>query len=155
MTSTADLYDERGGELASCETQFRQFGGREAFAGTIVTIRCANDNGLVKRLLTQTDGHGAVLVVDGGGSMASALMGDMIAKAAVANGWEGVVINGPVRDSVELATLDLGVKALGTNPRTSAKAAAGVVGEPVWFGEVEFVPGRMLWSDADGILVER
>lgn len=154
MTSTADLYDERGEELASCETQFRQFGGRPAFSGEIRTVRCRNDNGLVKQLLN-TDGHGCVLVVDGDASPASALMGDMIAKAAVGHGWEGVVINGPVRDSDELSGLDLGVKALGTNPRKSAKDGAGEVDVPVAFGGVTFVPGRRLWSDADGILVER
>ena len=99
MASTADLYDERGEALASCETQFRSFGGRGEFSGVVTTIRCANDNGLVKRVLTTTDGHGRVLVVDGGGSLASALMGDLIAAAAVRNGWEGVVIHGPVRGS--------------------------------------------------------
>lgn len=155
MTSTADLYDEREEELQSCQTQFRQFGGRADFAGRIVTVRCANDNALVKKLLTTTDGAGRVLVVDGGGSLASALMGDLIAMGAVDRGWEGVVINGPVRDSVELATLDLGVKALGTNPRKSAKDGAGEVDVDVEFGGVVFRPGRHLWSDADGILVER
>lgn len=154
MVATADLYDERGEELASCETQLRSFGGREQFDGVITTIRCANDNGLVKSMLA-TPGAGRVLVVDGGGSMASALMGDLIAGAAVANGWEGVVIHGPVRDSVALAALDLGIKALGTNPRKSAKDAVGDVDEPVGFGGVEFIPGRHLWADADGILVER
>lgn len=155
MTSTADLYDEREEELQSCQTQFRQFGGRSDFSGRIVTVRCANDNALVKTLLTTTDGVGKVLVVDGGASLASALMGDLIAKGAVARGWEGVVINGPVRDSVELATLDLGVKALGTNPRKSAKDGVGEVDVDVEFGGVVFRPGRHLWSDADGILVER
>lgn len=155
MASTADLYDERGEALASCETQFRSFGGRGEFSGVVTTIRCANDNGLVKRVLTTTDGHGRVLVVDGGGSLASALMGDLIAAAAVRNGWEGVVIHGPVRDSLALASLDLGVKALGTNPRKSAKDAAGDVDVPVTFGGVTFVPGRRLWADADGVLVER
>lgn len=155
MVTTADLYDEHGEELASCETQFRSFGRRSEFAGVVTTIRCANDNGLVKRLLTTEDGRGRVLVVDGGGSMASALMGDLIASAAVARDWEGVVINGPVRDSVALASLDLGVKALGTNPRKSAKDAVGEVDVPVSFGGVTFVPGRKLWADADGVLTER
>jgi len=155
MTSTADLYDERGEEVGSCQTQFRSFGGRASFEGTIVTVRCQNDNGLVKRLLTTTDGAGRVLVVDGGGSLASALMGDLIARAAVEHGWEGVVINGPVRDSEVLATLDLGIKALGTNPRKSAKDGAGAVDVPVGFGGGVCTPGRRLWSDADGVLVER
>lgn len=155
MVTTADLYDERGEQLASCETQFRSFGGRTEFSGVVTTIRCANDNGLVKRVLTTEDGRGRVLVVDGGGSMASALMGDLIAAAAVERGWEGVVLNGPVRDSVVLASLDLGVKALGTNPRKSAKDAAGETDVPVTFGGVTFVVGRRLWADADGILIER
>ncbi len=155
MISTADLYDEHEEALASCQTQFRQFGGRAAFTGIVATVRCANDNALVKKLLSTTDGIGRVLVVDGGASLASALMGDMIAKAAVENGWEGVIINGPVRDSIELGTLDLGVKALGTNPRKSAKDGVGEVDVPVTFGEVTFAPGKRLWSDADGILVER
>lgn len=155
MVSTADLYDERGEDLASCETQFRSFGGREHFSGAISTIRCANDNGLVKRVLTSTPGGGRVLVVDGGGSMASALMGDLIATAAVENGWEGVIIHGPVRDSVALAGLELGIKALGTNPRKSAKEGVGDLDVPVTFGGVTFIPGRHLWADADGILVER
>lgn len=155
MVSTADLYDERGEALASCETQFRSFGGRAEFSGTVVTVRCANDNGLVKRVLTTTDGRGRVLVVDGGGSLATALMGDLIATAAVERGWEGVIINGPVRDSIALAGLDLGVKALGTNPRKSAKDAVGDVDVPVTFGGAAFVPGRHVWADADGVLVER
>lgn len=155
MVATADLYDERGDDLASCETQFRSFGGRAEFSGTVSTVRCANDNALVKRLLTTTDGLGRVLVVDGGASLASALMGDLIAAAAVERGWEGVVINGPVRDSVALGSLDLGIKALGTNPRKSAKDGAGEVDVPVTFGGVTFVPGRYLWADADGVLVER
>jgi regulator of ribonuclease activity A len=155
MVTTADLYDERGEELASCETQFRSFGGRSEFTGIVTTIRCANDNGLVKRVLSTEDGRGRVLVVDAGGSMATALMGDLIAGAAVEQRWEGVVINGPVRDSVALASLDLGIKALGTNPRKSAKDAVGEVDVPVSFGGVTFVPGRRLWADADGVLTER
>lgn len=155
MISTADLFDERGEALASCETQFRQFGARTSFTGVITTIRCRNDNALVKRVLTTTDGHGRVLVVDGGGSMASALLGDLIAAAAVQQGWAGVLVHGPVRDSAVLAGLDLGIKALGTNPRRSAKEGVGEVDAVVQFGGVTFTPGKCLWSDADGVLVER
>ncbi|WP_026925909.1 ribonuclease E activity regulator RraA [Granulicoccus phenolivorans] len=154
MIATADLFDERGEQLQSCQTQFRQFGARREFSGPIRTIICHNDNGLVKQL-ANTPGAGAVLVVDGGASMASALMGDQIAAAAARNGWAGAVILGPVRDSQVLATTDLGIKALGTNPRKSAKDGVGQVDVPVSFGEVTFVPGRMLWSDDDGILLER
>jgi regulator of ribonuclease activity A len=150
--ATADLIDEFGDELASCETQFRQYGGRPAFAGPIVTVRCHRDNALVKKLLN-TPGEGRVLVVDGGGSLASALLGDLIAAAAMQQGWSGVVINGAVRDVATLRTLDLGVKALGSNPRKSAKDGAGEVDVPVRFGGVEFRPGDWLYSDDDGIVV--
>ncbi|WP_149260827.1 ribonuclease E activity regulator RraA [Actinomadura sp. K4S16] len=150
--ATADLIDDFGEELRSCETQFRQYGKRRAFAGPVATVRCHRDNGLVKRLLN-TPGEGRVLVVDGAGSLASALMGDMIAAAAVANGWAGVVINGAVRDVAALRELDLGAKALGSNPRKSAKDGAGETEVPVTFGGVEFRPGDWLYSDEDGIVV--
>ncbi|MGI5326630.1 ribonuclease E activity regulator RraA [Actinomadura nitritigenes] len=150
--ATADLIDDFGDELRSCETQFRQYGGRAAFAGPVSTVRCHRDNGLVKRVLN-TPGEGRVLVVDGAGSLASALMGDMIAASAVANGWAGVVINGAVRDVPALRGLDLGVKALGSNPRKSAKDGAGEVDAPVAFGGVEFRAGDWLYSDEDGIVV--
>ena len=154
MISTADLYDERGEELDSVALQFLDLGGRESFSGPIRTIVCHRDNGLVKQILN-SPGAGAVLVVDGGGSLESALMGDLIAAAAVENGWAGVVILGAVRDRTALAALDLGVKALGSNPRKSSKDGVGEVDVPVTIGEVRLVPGRMLWADPDGILVER
>ncbi|MDR2254539.1 MAG: ribonuclease E activity regulator RraA [Arthrobacter sp.] len=154
MTSTADLYDEHGEALASLPLQLQNLGGRAAFEGPIRTIRCFEDNGLVKSTLA-TPGDGAVLVVDGAGSLNSALMGDMIAASAVANGWAGVVINGPIRDRVALSGLDLGVKALGSNPRKSSKEGAGEVDVPVEFGGVTFTPGKRLYSDEDGILVQR
>ena len=150
--ATADLIDAFGDELRSCETQFRQYGGRTAFAGPVSTVRCHRDNGLVKRLLNGP-GEGRVLVVDGAGSLASALLGDMIAAAAVANGWSGVVLNGAVRDVAALRGLDLGVKALGSNPRKSAKDGVGEVDVPVTFGGVRFSPGDRLYSDEDGIVL--
>lgn len=150
--STADLIDDHGDTLRSCSTQFRRFGGRTAFFGRIRTVKCHEDNGLVKQVLN-TPGEGAVLVVDGGGSLRSALMGDMIAESAVANGWAGVVIFGAVRDTRALGELDLGVKALGSNPRKSVKDGAGRLDVPVTFGDVTFVPGEWLYSDEDGVVV--
>lgn len=150
--ATADLYDERGDDLDSCDLQLRQYGGRRAFSGRIVTVRCHQDNALLKSVLSEP-GEGRVLVVDGGGSVHTALMGDVIAGIAVANGWSGVVINGAVRDVAALRELDLGVKALGSNPRTSAKTGAGERDVPVSFGGVTFRPGAELFSDDDGILV--
>ncbi|MBB5849984.1 ribonuclease E activity regulator RraA [Amycolatopsis umgeniensis] len=150
--TTADLVDEHGERLRVCDTQFRQFGGHRKFSGPIRTVSCHEDNGLVKKLLN-TPGEGSVLVVDGGGSLHSALTGDMIAKSAVDNGWAGVVVNGAVRDSAELAGLPLGVKALGTNPRKSSKAGVGAVDVPVGFGGVTFTPGDTLYSDDDGVVI--
>ncbi|WP_169983348.1 ribonuclease E activity regulator RraA [Microbispora sp. H10836] len=150
--ATADLYDAHGDALRSCVTQFRSYGARARFSGQISTVRCLEDNALVKQTLA-TPGGGRVLVVDGGGSLRTALLGDMIAAAAVKNGWAGVVINGAVRDTAALARLDLGVKALGSNPRKSAKTGLGEVDVPVTFGDVTFTPGEWLYSDEDGILL--
>ncbi|KPN16283.1 MULTISPECIES: ribonuclease E activity regulator RraA [Arthrobacter] len=152
--STADLYDEHGEALASVSLQFQDLGGRTRFTGPVRTIRCHEDNGLVKSTLN-SPGNGSVLVVDGGGSLNTALMGDMIAESAVANGWAGVVIHGPIRDRAAVAKLPLGVKALGSNPRKSAKDSVGEVDVPVEFGGVTFRPGAVLYADEDGILVER
>ncbi|MCU1514694.1 MAG: S-adenosylmethionine--2-demethylmenaquinone methyltransferase, partial [Microbacteriaceae bacterium] len=118
------------------------------------TVRCFEDNALLKSVLA-TPGDGAVLVVDGGGSLKSALMGDLIAQSAVDNGWAGVIINGPVRDRAALAQLPLGIKALGSNPRKSAKTGAGETDVDVTIGDIVFRPGAMVFSDGDGILVER
>lgn len=153
-TATADLYDERGEELDSLALPLLDLGGRTAFDGPVRTIRCHRDNALVKRVLA-TPGGGAVLVVDGGGSLESALVGDLIAASEVENGWAGVIVNGAIRDRAAIASLDLGVKALGSNPRKSGKAGAGEVDVPVTIGGVVFAPGRHVWADADGVLVER
>lgn len=152
--NTADLYDVRGEELDSIALQFQSLGGRSHFSGPVRTIRCFEDNALVKSTLA-TPGNGAVLVVDGSGSLRTALMGDMIAASAVANGWAGVVINGAIRDRVAIAELPLGVKALGSNPRKSAKAGAGETDVDLLMDGVTIRPGATIWCDPDGILVER
>ena len=152
--STADLYDELGDELQSVPLQFQTIGGRTRFSGPIRTVTCFEDNALLKSILS-TRGDGAVLVVDGGGSLNSALMGDMIADLAVANGWSGAIINGAVRDRVAIGALHLGVKALGSNPRKSSKTGSGVADAVVEFAGVVFTPGRSVYCDEDGILVER
>ncbi|MFJ5693079.1 ribonuclease E activity regulator RraA [Arthrobacter sp. NPDC093125] len=152
--NTADLYDERGEELNSISLQFQSLGGRSHFSGPVRTIRCFEDNGLVKSTLA-TPGNGAVLVVDGSGSLRTALMGDMIAASAVANGWAGVVINGAIRDRAALADMPLGVKALGSNPRKSSKAGAGETDVDLLIDGVTIRTGVMIWCDPDGILIER
>lgn len=157
--ATADLYDERGAELDSLALQLHDMGGRIAFDGPIRTVRCQApdgtlDNALVKATLA-TAGHGAVLVIDGGGSLASALVGDLIAASAVESGWAGVIVFGAIRDRAAIATLPLGVKALGSNPRKSAKNGVGELDETVTIAGVRFRPGAHVWADADGVLVER
>jgi regulator of ribonuclease activity A len=149
---TADLVDEHGEALQSCDLQLRQFGGRARFDGPIRTLACFQDNLLVKQVLSEP-GEGAVLVVDGDGSLHTALVGDLIAGLAQANGWAGLVVNGAVRDVAALAGLDIGIKALGSNPRKSAKLGAGQVDVPVTFGGTTFRPGEHLYSDEDGVVV--
>jgi regulator of ribonuclease activity A len=118
----------------------------------VSTVRCFEDNVVLKATVS-TPGDGRVLVVDGGGSMRYALLGDNIAAIARDNGWAGVVLNACVRDSVALDDLGFGVKALGTNPRPSLKGGDGEVDAPVTFGEVTFEPGAMLYADEDGVIV--
>lgn len=152
--STADLWDERGPELYSIALNFTDFGDKVAFSGPARTVRCFEDNALVRTVLSEP-GEGCVLVIDGGGSIATALMGDMIAELALSNVWVGVVINGAVRDREVLATLDLGVKALASNPRKSGKTGEGERDVVVEFGGATIRPGAMVFADADGVVVER
>lgn len=150
--ATTDLYDEHEGKVVTCSVQFNDYGGKQRFCGPIRTVRCCRDNQLFRALLDEP-GDGAVVVVDGGGSMESALMGDIIAAKGTRNGWSGVVILGAIRDSAEVATIDFGTKALGVNPAKSSKRGAGAIDEPVEFGGVTFTPGEWIYCDEDGILV--
>lgn len=150
--ATADLVDAHADVVRSCDAQFRQYGGRAQFCGPIRTIKCFEDNGLIKQTLA-TPGNGSVLVVDGGASLRSALVGDMIGGSAQRNGWSGLVIWGVVRDTVALAGLDIGIKALGSNPWKSVKDGVGQVDVLVSFGGVEFQRGAWVYSDEDGIVV--
>ena len=149
--TTSDLFDEHPG-AASCETQFRQFGGVRSFSGRIATVRCLEDNVLLRGQVSKP-GDGRGRVVDGGGSFGCALLGDNIAELAVSNGWAGIVVNGCVRDVLALAELPIGIKALGSNPRPSGKAGAGEVDVSVTFGGAEFTPGAVLQADDDGVIV--
>ncbi|MEM6513402.1 MAG: ribonuclease E activity regulator RraA [Pseudomonadota bacterium] len=152
MKPTTDLYDDYEASVTTCSTQFRDFGGKACFHGPIRTVRCLRDNQLFRALLDE-DGAGAVVVVDGGGSTETALMGDLIAAKGAKNGWAGVVIHGAIRDSGAVGGIDIGVKALGVNPAKSAKNGDGAVDEPVQFGGVTFRPGDWVYCDEDGILV--
>jgi len=152
ILSTPDLCDRFGDLLQVAEPRFRDYGGTVAFAGTIETLKLREDNALVRRLL-ETPGRGRVLVVDGEGSLRSALVGGQLAALAAQNDWRGIVVHGAVRDAAELAAAATGIKALALSPRKSGKAGAGAQGVPVSFAGVTFTPGHFLWADADGIVV--
>ena len=157
FTPTADLVDEIGPDVRSCDTQFRQFGGRKQFAGPVVTVKCFQDNALLKSILGEP-GEGRVLVIDGSDaegvpSLHTALVGDLIAELGRGNGWAGIVAYGAGRDAAVIGTLDIGVKALGTNPRKSTKTGEGQRDVPLTFGGITFQPGDILFSDDDGIVL--
>ena len=149
---TADLVDEIGPDVRSCDVQFRQFGARAQFAGPISTVRCFEDNALLKSVVS-APGDGGVLVIDGAGSLHTALVGDVIAALARSNDWVGLVVRGAVRDAAALRGSDVGFKALGTNPRKSAKTGVGERDVVINLGGVPFVPGEVAYSDDDGIVV--
>jgi len=148
---TTDLYDAHLEALQVAAPIFRDFGGRTRFSGMIVTLKALEDNTCIKAAF-ETDGHGKVLVVDGAGSMRAAMIGDMMAALGAANGWEGIVINGCIRDSADIARVDIGVKALGTIPRKTVKRNQGVPDIPVHFADITFTPGDWLYADEDGIV---
>lgn len=149
---TCDLCDEHP-DLVNVVTgiQWQHYGGRPAFGGQIITVKCFEDNSKVKSLLS-TDGEGKVLIVDGGGSLRNALIGDMIAASAVQNHWAGVLIYGACRDVEALAKLDLGITALGSVPIKSVRLDEGQVNLPIRFGGVTFTPGQYVYVDRNGVI---
>lgn len=161
MISTCDAYDayrnlrdEQDGRDAAqaVAAPWRSLGGRARFTGTAATVRCFNDNTVVRRVLGEP-GEGRVLVVDGAGSTSHALMGDVVGRLAQTNGWAGVVVHGAVRDSAALAGLDLGVMALGTVPRPSRKEGAGIRDVAVVIAGAHVRPGDLVLADEDGVVV--
>lgn len=149
---TCDLCDENPDDVRVLEPMLSPFGGRECFGGQIVTVKCFEDNSRVKETLG-TPGAGKVLVVDGGGSLRCALLGDMIGEDAVKNGWEGVIVYGCVRDVDALGTLDLGVQALASIPLKSNRRGEGQKDIPVTFGGVTFRSGEYVYADNNGVVV--
>jgi regulator of ribonuclease activity A len=151
---TADLYDRYADSVLVSDPCFRNYGGKRRFAGPAVTVKCFEDNSRVKETLAEP-GEGSVLVVDAGGSMRCAMLGDLIARSAVENGWSGVLMYGCVRDSIELAGMDLGVKALGATPRKSVRRGEGQRDLRIRFAGVTVNPGDHVYCDEDGVLVSR
>ena len=152
MKSTPDLCDQYPDLIQVVEPMFSNYGGRERFGGEIVTVKCFEDNSVVKQLVA-TEGQGRVMVVDGGGSMRRACLGDMLAEKASANGWSGLIIYGCIRDVDEIMATDIGVQALGTHPMKTEKKGIGETQIPVTFGGVTFYPGHYIYADNNGIVV--
>jgi regulator of ribonuclease activity A len=131
---------------------FQHYGGRPSFSGQIVTLKVFEDNSLVREALAD-EGHGKVLVIDGGGSLRCALVGDQLAILAQKNGWEGIVVYGCIRDSEDISHIDLGLRALNTHPLKSIKKGIGDRNVAVSFGGVTFRPGEWIYVDGDGAVV--
>lgn len=149
---TCDLCDAYPEKVRVVDSMFTNYGGRPVFGGQIVTVKCHEDNTVVKEQVG-TPGRGKVLVVDGGGSKRCALLGDMLAAQAAKNGWEGIIIFGAIRDVDEIRKTDLGVQALGTIPLKSNRQGRGDLNIPVTFGGVTFREGEYLYADNNGIIV--
>lgn len=154
---TADLCDKhedqiRAGVVRVVEPMFNSYGGRDAFHGVIATLKVFEDNSLVRKAL-EAPGDGRVLVIDGGGSLRCALVGDQLAQLGAKNGWAGIVVYGCIRDSKVIGEIAIGMFALDTHPLKSIKKGAGEIDIPVSFGGVSFIPGQHLYADEDGVLV--
>lgn len=152
MYPVTDLCDEFADRLQILEPMFTDFGGRLAFSGPISTVKCFEDNSLV-RLALEEPGGGRVLVVDGGGSDRCALLGDNLAQLAIDNEWAGIVVYGCIRDAEAISQMDVAVKALNTHPRKSAKKNVGERDVPVRFAGATFMPEEWVYADLDGIVV--
>jgi regulator of ribonuclease activity A len=150
--TTADLCDAYPDLIRAVEPRFYNYGGIDHFSGPVETVQVYEDNALVGEAL-EGQGRGRVLVVDGGGSLRCALVGGRLAELARKNGWSGLLINGCVRDTVELARISVGIRALNTSPCRGSKARKGTVGSTISFAGVTFTPGQLLYADADGIIM--
>ena len=152
---TTDLCDAHADKVQVAEPiGFKDYGGRKVFSGKIVTLKMFEANPLVRKTLEQ-DGSGKVLVVDGGGSMRCAMLGDQLGELAVNNKWNGIIVYGCVRDSADLAKLDVGVKGLNTHPMKSARTLEGQENITVRFAGTNFVPGEFVYCDEDGIVISK
>jgi regulator of ribonuclease activity A len=152
MKSTCDISDEMHPNVQYLKPIFKSFGKKNAFSGRIVTIECFEDNSLVEKILKQ-NGKGFVLVVDAGASLNCAMLGDKRASDAIKNAWEGIIINGLIRDSATINSMPIGIRSLGTSPRKSVKKGVGKTNISISFSNVKFIPGHYLYADEDGVIV--
>ena len=149
---TPDLCDEYPDLVQVLAPMLQNFGGLDSFGGEIVTVKCFEDNSIVKEQVG-LPGQGRVMVVDGGGSMRNALLGDMLAEKAAENGWEGLIIYGCIRDVDVIRKTQLGVQAISTHPRKTEKRGLGDLNIPVTFGGITFVPGQYVYADNNGVII--
>ncbi|NVD07470.1 putative 4-hydroxy-4-methyl-2-oxoglutarate aldolase [Vibrio sp. JPW-9-11-11] len=149
---TPDICDKHEDNVTLLELPLHSFGRKFAFYGEIVTVRCYHDNSKVREMLSQ-DGTGKVLVVDGHGSCQKALLGDQLAILAIDNHWEGVIVNGAVRDVAMMSEMDLGIKALGTCPFKTEKRDAGEVNVTLTIHNQMIQPGDYIYADWNGVLM--
>ena len=152
MKSTCDISDQLHPHVQYLDPIFKSYGGKTAFSGRIVTIKCFEDNSLVEEAL-KMNGKGCVLVVDAGESLRCAMLGDKRASDAIKNEWEGIVVNGSIRDSVLINSMTIGIRALGVCPRKSIKKGNGKRNLTVDFSNVKFIPNHYLYADEDGVIV--
>ena len=152
MKSTCDISDQLHPDVQYLDPVFKCYGGKTAFSGRIVTIKCFEDNSLVEETL-KMNGKGCVLVIDAGESLRCAMLGDKRASDAIKNEWEGIVVNGSIRDSVMINSMTIGIRALGVCPRKSIKKGNGKRNLTVDFSNVKFIPNHYLYADEDGVIV--
>ena len=150
--TTADLYDKYGDDLKVALPIFKDYGAKRIFHGPISTVKAHEDNSLVRTALEEPGG-GRILIIDGDESLRCAMLGDMLAKLGMENGWSGVIVFGCIRDANVIATIDIGVKALNTNPRKSLKRGLGDRDIPVSFAGITFNVGEYVYADTDGVIV--
>ena len=150
--TTADLYDKYGDDLKVALPIFKDYGAKRIFHGPISTVKAYEDNSLVRTALEEP-GEGRILIVDGDESLRCAMLGDMLAKLGMENGWSGIIVFGCIRDTDVIATIDIGVKALNTNPRKSLKRGLGDRDIPVSFASITFNVGEYVYADTDGVIV--
>ncbi|MEJ6670591.1 MAG: ribonuclease E activity regulator RraA [Pseudomonadales bacterium] len=147
-----DLCDAYPADVQVAEPMFNNYGGNDCFSGEIATVTCFEDNSLIATRVEEP-GRGRVLVVDAGGSLRCAVLGDNLAQKALDNGWSGLIINGCIRDVDIIETLPIGVAALATHPLKSVKRNVGRVDETVAFAGLQWVPGHYVYADNNGVLV--
>ena len=150
--TTSDISDKLHPEVQYLEPVYKIYGAKTSFSGRIVTVKCYEDNSLVEEAL-KANGKESVLVIDAGGSMNCAMLGDKRAADAINNEWEGILVHGLIRDSVAINGMELGIRALGVYPLKSIKKGVGDSNLIVNFSGVTFTPGEYLYADEDGVIV--